>query len=45
MLNLIQIGHMMRALLFGGGERLKKRSISAEVVLLIGQAVEPTKVH
>jgi hypothetical protein len=45
MLNLIQIGHMMRALLFGGAELLKKRSISAEVLLLIEEAVEPTKVH
>ena len=45
MLNLIQKGHMMHALLFGGAKLLKKWSISAEVLLLIEQAVEPTKVH
>jgi hypothetical protein len=45
MLNLIQKGHMMHALCFGGAKLVKKRSVSAEVLLLIEQAVESTKVH
>jgi hypothetical protein len=37
--------HMMHALLLGGANLVKKPSISAEVLLLIEQAVESTKVH
>jgi hypothetical protein len=45
MLNLIQKRHMMYALLLGGANLVKKRSVSAEVLLLIEQAAESTKVH